>query len=92
MRAHVKRGIPAWELQGRRNDWYSSRVQFNERGWPIPFSVQDGWARLTSAAWHRLYRLTILGKHLSPYERADHLRRWRINIEEARGCARPRLP
>lgn len=92
MRAHIKRGFPAWELQGRINRWYQERTKVDSRGWPIPFSVQQGFERLASAHWHRRYRLTILGKLLSPYERSEYLRLWKINMAEAKACEAPRLP
>jgi len=92
MRAHVKRGIPAWELQGRINQRNWARTIQNERGWPILPSAQQGVRALADAAWHRHYRLQILGKLLSPFEKQEHKRLWRVNMDFAAKCERPQLP
>ncbi len=92
MRAHEKRGITKMELQGIVNHSYASRLRINERGWPIPYTVGDGFTALRRAFWHRYYQLTVCGRHASAYHRSEELRYWRYNMKEARGCKAPLLP
>lgn len=51
-----------------------------------------GFQDLNTAAWHRLYRLTILRRHLSPFERAEHLRYWRLYTARAKAAPPAPLP
>lgn len=90
MRAHVRHGYS--NIQGRINMARWSKMLTDERGCVYALEPQDRFAALNDAAWHRLYRLTVLRDHLSPHERLDHLRCWRLRLDKARRCKRPRLP
>lgn len=95
MRRHQREGYSKGEIQRRVNDALvadQERRGLDPRGWPVLGTVARGFAELTGAAWHRFYRLWLLRAHLSPYERADHLRRAKLNLEYAKRCDRPCLP
>lgn len=92
MRAHERHGITKGDVQRRINETYWSRLTFNERGWPVPYTTADAFKHLGEAAWHRYYRLTILRRHLTTWMREDHMNSWQWAMKRARGCEAPRLP
>ena len=63
------------------------------RGLPrgTPCTVSDRFHRLYLARFYRYYRLWVLRRLLSAYERGMHLNDWRYNIRAARGCAVPHI-
>jgi len=90
-----REGVPRHEAQYRRNlatQAAKERAGINERGWYPPCTVWERFEELAHAAWCIRYRLLICRDYLTPYQRADWIRRARISLERAAQCPRPQLP
>lgn len=63
----------------------------DDRGWHRNLNHACRFEELNLAAHYR-YRLRVLGRLFSAYERSETLRYWRAALTEAAACNRPPLP
>lgn len=82
------------DMQRRLNERHmaaQSAKGMSDRWW-VPFSSEQRANELNQAIWYTSYRLILLGKLMSEYERADWIRRVRCCLDAAKLCDLPVLP